>query len=55
MAFTFALTRSDAEEATARQRAADMGLLGGGAKEVEPAPTIRGVIDSIRHHHARER
>ena len=50
-AFTFALARTDADEAAARQRAAAEGLVAGAAKEIEPDPTIWSAIESIKRHH----
>jgi hypothetical protein len=50
-AFTFALARNDDDETAARQKAAANGLIAGVAKELEPDPTIWGLIDSIKRHH----
>jgi hypothetical protein len=50
-AFTFALARNDDDETAARQKAAADRLVAGAAKEVEPDPTIWGLIDSIKCHH----
>jgi hypothetical protein len=51
-AFTVAFVQTDAEDATARARAASEGLVAGATMEIKPDPTIWGVTDYIKRHHA---